>query len=183
MTVTLSELPADAHKLCEQLHAPPRLVVHLQLVLWAAKQLIKDLKKAFPNLQIDEAAVRFGAATHDLGKTLFPEELHASGKRHQDEGPKLLVSMGVDPRLARFSRTHSQWDDTMPIEDFLVAAADKIWKGRRIPELEELLVARLAEHTNTPTWQIHSSLDAIMNRIADGSDERIALHRSQPSHT
>jgi hypothetical protein len=124
MKLELPSLPPAAQDLCQQLNAPPLLVVHLQLFHEAARKIVLGLKKEFPGFVLDEPAILFGAATHDLGKTLHPEEIGASGEKHQEDGPALLISKGVDPRLARFALTHSQWDDTMSVEDFVVALAD-----------------------------------------------------------
>ena len=178
MTLELPPLPPAAQDLCQQLNAPPRLVVHLQLVHEAAGKIVSGLKKEFPGLVLDEPAILFGAATHDLGKTLHPEELWASGEKHQEDGPALLISKGVDPRLARFALTHSQWYDTMGVEDFVVALADKVWKGRGLPDLEAVLAKVIAGQTGLPEWQVFSQLDEILGEIAEGADERLAYQRS-----
>jgi hypothetical protein len=178
MTLELPSLPPAAQDLCKQLNAPPLLVVHLQLVHEAARKIVSGLKKEFPGLVLDEPAILFGAATHDLGKTLHPEELRASGEKHQEDGPGLLVSKGVDPRLARFALTHSQWDETMAIEDFVVALADKVWKGRGLPDLEAVLAKKIAGQTGLQEWQVFSQLDDILGGIAEGADERLAYQRS-----
>jgi len=178
MTLELPPLPPVAQVLCQQLNAPPRLVVHLQLVHQAAGELIDGLKKAFPGIPLDEPAILFGAATHDLGKTMHPDELEASGEKHQENGPALLISKGVDPRLARFALTHGRLDDTMSAEDFVVALADEVWKGGRFPDLEALLVKRIAGQTGIPEWQVFSRLDEILGEIAEGADERLAYQRS-----
>ena len=178
MTLELPPLPPAAHELCQRLNAPPRLIVHLQLVHEAAGKIALGLKKAFSGLVFDEPAILFGAATHDLGKTLHPEELGASGEKHQKDGPALLISKGVDPSLARFALTHSQWDDTMAVEDFVVALADKVWKGRGLPDLEAVLAKRIAGQTGLPEWQVFSQLDEILGEIAEGADERLAYQRS-----
>jgi len=178
MTLELPPLPPAAQDICQQLNAPPRLVVHLQLVHEAAEKLTDGLKKAFPGITLDEPAILFGAATHDLGKTLHLEELWASGEKHQEDGPALLISKGVDPRLARFALTHSQWDDTMSVEDFVVALADKVWKGRGLPDLEAVLAKRIAGQTGLPEWEVFSQLDDILGEIAEGADERLAYQRS-----
>jgi hypothetical protein len=178
MMLELPPLPPAAQDLCQQLNAPPRLVVHLQLVHEAAEKLIDGLKKAFPGITLDEPAILFGAATHDLGKTMHPEELEASGEKHQEKGPALLISKGVEPRLARFAVTHGRWDDTMSVEDFVVALADEVWKGSRFPDLEALLVKRIAGQTGVPEWQVFSRLDEILGEIAEGADGRLAYQRS-----
>ena len=109
---------------------------------------------------------------------MHPEELEASGEKHQENGPALLISKGVDPRLARFAVTHGRWDDTMSVEDFVVALADEVWKGRRFPDLEALLVKRIAGQTGLPEWQAFSRLDEILGEIAEGADGRLAYQRS-----
>ena len=178
MTLELPPLPHTAQDLCRQLNAPPRLVVHLQLVHDAARTIVLMLKEAFPQITLDEPAILFGAATHDLGKTIYPEELGAIGTKHQEEGPALLVSKGVDPRLARFALTHGRWDDTMSVEDFVVALADNVWNGRRLPDLEAILAKTIAGQTGVPEWQVFSRLDEILGEIAEGADERLAYQRS-----
>ena len=178
MTLELPPLPPDAQDLCRQLNAPPRLVVHLQLVHEAAGKIVLGLKKEFPGLVLDELAIFFGAATHDLGKTMHPEELRASGKKHEEDGPALMISKGVDPRLARFALTHSQWDDTMSVEDFVVALADETWKGSRSPVLESVITKAIAGQTGVEEWQVFSRLDEILGKISEGADERLAHQRS-----
>jgi len=44
------------------------------------------------------------------------------------------VAHGFAPERARFARTHASW----------VSPADKVWKGKRVKELEQLMVDRLA---------------------------------------
>ena len=65
-------------------------------------------------------------------------------------------------------------------EDYLVALADKIWKGRRVRDLEDLLVARISDQVGLPTWQVFRDVDEILGRLAEGSEERIAYQRSFP---
>jgi hypothetical protein len=56
-----------------------------------------------------------------------------------------LLAQGISPQLARFAGTHAAWTGPdIRIEDLLVSVADKIWKNKRVPELEDLVVARLA---------------------------------------
>ena len=51
MTLELPPLPPAAQDLCQQLNAPPRLVVHLQFVHEAAEKLIDGLIKVFQLLE------------------------------------------------------------------------------------------------------------------------------------
>ena len=178
MPLELPPLPPAAQDLCQQLNSPPRLILHLQLVHEAAGKIVSGLKKNFPGLVLDEPAIFFGAATHDLGKTMHPAELVASGKKHEEDGPALLISKGVDPRLARFALTHSQWDDTMSVEDFVVALADEAWKGKRLPVLEAVVTKVIAGQTGVEEWQVFSRLDEILGKISEGADERLEYQRS-----
>ncbi len=109
---------------------------------------------------------------------MHPAELEASGKKHQVDGPGLLVAKGVDPLLARFALTHSRWDESMPSEDCVVALADNVWKGRRLPDLEAVLARSVAVKNGVPEWQVFSQLDEILGEIAEGADERLAYQRS-----
>ena len=45
----------------------------------------------------------FGAATHDIGKTMHVAELSAPGSEHEEAGRQLLLAHGISPELARFA--------------------------------------------------------------------------------
>lgn len=82
---------------------------------------------ASPPLAFDRDAVLFGAATHDIGKTVHPGELSGPGSAHEEAGRQLLLDCGISPELARFAATHASW--TRPgtrTEDLMVSMADKI---------------------------------------------------------
>src|SRR5690242_6017573 len=102
-------LPADARQILETLHAPARLVAHLTLVHDVAAQLLQALLTRWPDLPVDHQAVLFGAATHDVGKVLHPNELHGPGHEHEKDGPRLLEWLGISRERGRFSRTHGTW--------------------------------------------------------------------------
>src|SRR5690606_2570356 len=88
----LQPLPAPAQALLEQHSAPPRLVAHLTLTHDVAARLVTGIRKHWPDLPLDVEAVRFGAATHDLGKVTYPEELQQPGNRHEAAGEQLLLA-------------------------------------------------------------------------------------------
>ena len=127
--------PRDALLLLADLGASPWLVRHHELVLEAATILCErlcDLSLAFEREQ-----VLVGAALHDAGKIIHPEEMSIPGSRHELAGQELLTGRGVDATLARFCVTHASWADAgTAIEDLLVALADKLWKGKRDADLE-----------------------------------------------
>lgn len=167
-------LPADAQQLCDKLKAPARLVAHLRLVHDVAAQIVVGLEEKFPTLEFDGDAVRFGAATHDLGKVLHPNELTEPGKNHEEDGPGLLEAHGITPELARFARTHGAWNGESLLEDLLVALSDAVWKGQRIDDLEGFVVQRIAEQTGHEKWAVFSALDLLLTEIASEGQARLA---------
>ncbi len=176
-------LPHQAVDLCERTGAPPRLLAHLILVHDFAVTLVEKIAQAFPNVHLDRDSVLFGAATHDLGKTIVREELSKSGKLHQSRGFELLKSLGVPEEHARFAFTHGNWRDLNPpkIEDLLVALADKCWKSKRIDELESLTVELLSKESGKESWECHATLDEILLELSAGADEKLAWQMSFPA--
>ncbi|MEV5384016.1 HD domain-containing protein [Streptomyces sp. NPDC052721] len=177
----LRPLPERVALLLEQVDAPPRLVAHLRAVHDVAAQLVAWVRLRCPRLESDAEAVLFGAATHDIGKALHPAELSGPGALHEAAGRELLLEHGVPAGLARFAGTHASW--TAPgtgVEDLLVSLADKVWKNKRVPELEDLVVARLAEADGRPAWQWFMELDEALTAVGEGADRRLAYQMSHP---
>ncbi|MFC8451286.1 HD domain-containing protein [Kitasatospora sp. NPDC057223] len=179
----LCPLPVRAAELLESLDAPPRLAAHLRAVHDVARQLVDWAGQHHPALDIDREAVLFGAATHDVGKTVYPTELSAAGSAHEEAGRALLLARGVSLRLARFAGTHASWTaPDITVEDLLVSLADKIWKNKRVQELEDLVVTQLAVASGRSAWEEFMVLDDLLGRIGDGADERLAFQASYPLH-
>lgn len=176
-------LPPEARQICERLSAPPRLLAHLVLVHDAACTLIDEVHTAFPEVPFNAEQVRFGAAIHDVGKTVHRDELNESGKKkHQQAGVEVLESLGVPHEWARFAFTHSNWDgEQITLEDLLVALADKCWKGKRIEKLESLTADALSAALGKPRWECYATLDDILRSIARDADERLAWQASIPA--
>ncbi|MET9451729.1 HD domain-containing protein [Streptomyces cinerochromogenes] len=175
----LRPLPPRAVLLLERVDAPPRLVAHLRAVHDVAAQLVAWVRERCPRLEFDAEAVLFGAATHDIGKARHPAELSGPGARHEAAGRELLLAHGVPAELARFAGTHASW--TAPgtgVEDLLVSLADKVWKNKRVPELEDLVVARLAGADGRPAWQWFMELDEALTALGEGADHRLAYQMS-----
>jgi len=174
-------LPAEVSELLVALDAPPRLVAHLRAVHDVACDLTESLSRRFPSLRFQADEVRFGAATHDVGKVVHREELSGAGSAHEPVGYELLVAHGFAPEKARFARTHASWAlDGVTIEDLLVSLADKVWKGKRVKELEQLVVDRVAAECGLQHWEAFMALDDILCRLAEGSDQRLAFQFSHP---
>jgi hypothetical protein len=170
----LRPLPARAEELLVSLDAPPRLAAHLRAVHDVAWQLADWFTDRLP---LDRAAVLFGAATHDIGKIVHVEELSGPGHRHEPAGRDLLLAHGVEPELARFAASHASWTaPDITTEELVVSLADKIWKAKRVPDLEQLIVARL----DGQPWEAFMVLDDELSRIAADSDRRLAFQSSYP---
>ena len=171
-------LPAPADELLRQLDAPPRLGAHLRAVHDVAWSLTDALGRHWPDLRFDTTEVLFGAATHDIGKVLHPEELSRAGSAHEAAGEDLLLRYGVPPHLARFAGSHgSCWTrPSATLDELLVSLADQVWKGRRVPELER----RVADATGRTPWEAFADLDGILDRLAAGADRRLAFQNAYP---
>jgi hypothetical protein len=94
----LAPLPEGVVALLIELGATARLVAHLRLVHDVAIRLLEGLSRAWPDLRVDREAVLFGAATHDIGKALQPNELYEPGAMHEEIGRRMLVDRGVEDR-------------------------------------------------------------------------------------
>jgi len=161
--------------------APPRLQAHLALVHDVAVRPTTEIGAAWPNVVVDQTAVHLGAATHDIGKVVHPQELSEPGHAHELAGRDLLVRWGWPERLGHFAVTHAgNLGANDPIEDLLVAVADKVWKGKREGGLEQALVARLASVSGQDAWQVWLTLDDILTSAAEAGPERLHWQVSHP---
>jgi hypothetical protein len=155
----------------------------LRAVHDVAFELVDWVEARYPAVAVDRDAVLFGAATHDVGKTLHPEELTGPGSAHGAAGRDLLLSHGFAPALARFAATHTGWEGpTVTIEDLLVSTADKVWKDKRVPELEDRLVRALALATGREPWQEYLALDDLLVRLGGDAGRRVAFQSAFPVH-
>ncbi|MGW0603528.1 HD domain-containing protein [Streptomyces sp. NPDC002640] len=187
----LLPLPDRAAGLLTAVDCPPRLAAHLRAVHDVAHLLVDGLvdglmdrlERDRPSVTLDREAVLFGAATHDIGKVLHPGELTGPGSAHEEAGRGLLVDHGVPPRLARFAATHASWSDPgVVLEDLVVSLADKVWKGRRVADLEDLVVVRLAAATGRPAWEEFAALDDLLTALGEDADARLRFQASFPVH-
>jgi hypothetical protein len=167
--------------LLRHLNVPPRLAAHLRAVHDVAYRLVDLLSRRYPGVRIDREAVIYGAATHDIGKSVRPEELSGPGSAHEEIGYRLLLDHGVAEGVARFARTHAEWAGAdVTFEDLLVSLADKVWKGKRVPELEQLIVDHLAAASRQEPWEVFMALDDILGELAEGADQRLAFQAQHP---
>jgi putative nucleotidyltransferase with HDIG domain len=172
-------LPENARRLLVELNVPPTLLAHLTIVHDVSCDLLQALDRHFPSLEIDREAIRYGAATHDVGKISYPEELGGPGHQHEQVGTELLERHGVPTDLARFARTHGIWDRSdMPLEDLLVALSDELWKGGRNDGLENLVVEKMAEMLGKEKWLVFCVVDRTCSEIAAHGLDRLSLQRA-----
>ena len=179
----MRDLPERVQIICSEVNAPPRLIAHLTLVHDVAVKLVGEIKHTFPELLFDENSVCFGAATHDIGKSIHQSELVEAGNNHELAGEQLLLNLGIDAELARFARTHANWqdDENLIFEDLLVTLADKCWKGKRVEKLESLIAEYIASRTKRETWDVFMLLDDILQKITKDADERLAWQAKFPT--
>jgi len=165
--------PADAFRLLVDLGASQRLVRHHELVVEAATILCQKVFDGF-SVAFHREAVLLGAALHDVGKMLHPDELQAPGHRHEQAGQSLLIERGVKPDIARFCVTHAAWHEPeCALEDLLVALADKLWKGKREQDLEARVLDTLAKSAGREPWEVFDQLDTICEQIAADGPSRL----------
>jgi len=169
------ELPKEIKKILNQFDTPQRLIKHLTLVNSTAFLIIEELKNEWSNLLLNEKEILFGASTHDIGKVLVTDELYKKGKKHELEGFKILKELGYEDQESRFTVTHGNWrNPNLKIEDLIVCLSDKIWKGKRVNELEEQITNKISKLTKTDFWDVSMKLELILEKITIGSDDRIA---------
>jgi hypothetical protein len=166
--------PARALALLAELGASAWLVRHHELVVEAATILCDRLPGEL-DLRFDRDLVLAGAALHDAGKVMHPEEERVPGHAHERAGEQLLLARGVAVAIARCCVTHAAWDaDDVAVEDLLVALADKLWKGKRVDDLEQRLAGAIARATRLDRWIVFSTLDALCEEIAADGPARLA---------
>ncbi len=177
----LIDLPPAINELLTRLKASPRLVAHLRLVHDVSACLVERLSKRFPTLKYDQSAVMFGAATHDIGKVQYPNELTGHGNRHEEAGRALLVQAGFPLELARFAVTHGQKrDESLNLEDILVQTADTIWKRKRVSSLEKDLINYVMKELQVPEWEAFTAIDDILTELAADADARLGWQFEHP---
>lgn len=163
---------SEALKLLKELDAPERLITHVLLVGEAAKKLLQALESL--HVELDRNLVEVGVILHDVGKIIYPQELHQKGSYHEAAGQRILVEQGIEERIARVCVSHSQWQNESSFEESLIALADKLWKGKRVRELEEKVIKAAAKKIDAEYWDVFIRLDACFEEIANLGEERLS---------
>lgn len=173
-------IPQQALEIHIKLDAPPRLLAHHTLVHQIAARLLLKLTEYWPNLEIDEDAVLFGAATHDIGKAEVRRELSEPGCDHEILGFAVLMENSIPLPLARFAKSHGLGSELDGLEDLLVCLADKCWKGKRDEELEEKFVRVLCQSEGVDFWDAYPKMTALFDVVSLGTDARLAIQNEFP---
>ncbi len=161
-----------AYKLLDSIGAPEHLKTHLVLVGEAADLLIEQCEKL--SLDLDFNFIRTGVAIHDIGKIVHLHEMNGPGSDHEPEGEKILLEKGASSRLARVCLTHARWREMRcSTEELLIALSDKLWKGKRVEELEIEVIDRIAKLLKVGRWDIFSDLDLCFEEIASDGHKRL----------
>lgn len=169
----------DAAALMKELECPPRLTRHIALVSEAALLLMHGLREN-GLCSFDADLVGIGVIFHDAGKILHPEELDGGGNLHEEAGQALLLSHSVPLGCARFCLSHARWRElpNVTIDEFIVALADKLWKGARDPDLERAVICG-AVTPDLPTWYWDKFIacDTLFESIAADGHDRLERSR------
>lgn len=177
-SLNLLPLHSEVEVIFKELAIPPRLYAHSLLVHDVANKLVEAMTSTWENLNIDKNSVLFGAAIHDIGKCTHTNELSEKGHKHEQEGKRLLISLGVPEEKAKFAVTHATWFEKSTIEELMVSLADKVWKGSRIQDLEDLLIEKISTKTKTEHWEIFCLLDSIIEDITKDADKRLSFQNN-----
>lgn len=162
----------EAKCLLQSLGAPRHLLQHVELVGEAADQLLLELR--VNRIEVNEQFVLVGVVIHDVGKIAHPAELTAPGNSHEPTGEQMLLAAGVSPEIARVSLSHARWSQmSATLEELIIALADKLWKGVRISELENMVIAGCATRSKKDYWQLFVGLDSSFEQIADQGSDRL----------
>ncbi len=171
-----NKLPRKVEEICAELKPPLRLIAHLTLVHDVSMKIVAEFEQSFPSFNFDKDEVVFGAAIHDIGKALFPNELVESGNRHEKLDFSVLERFDISKKQARFVYTHANWEtaENIKIEDLLVALADNCWKGKRNEKLEMPITEQLAKSSAVEPWEVFLALDEILQKICADADKRLS---------
>lgn len=169
---------SEAFELLSSLKAPDRLIQHASFVVGAANMLLTELQCL--GVPCDARVVELGAILHDAGKILHPEELSMPGSLHEQAGEALLLAQGVQPEVARCAASHRDWNrPEITFEERIVSLADKLWKGKRDPDLELIVIDDSAAKLHLSRWEIFERLDSAFEEIASHGANRLQESRHE----
>ncbi|MCX7747471.1 MAG: HD domain-containing protein [Clostridia bacterium] len=163
----------EAFSLLKELKAPVQLILHAELVSEAAEEMIEKLSTL--GISLDYDFIRFSVILHDTGKIIHVSELSRPGHCHEEEGERILVELGIDPKIARCSLSHARYTKmSCSIEELIVALSDNLWKGKRDEILELMVIDDVAKQLGKERWNMYVELDECFENIAMKGNERLS---------
>ena len=85
-----------------------------------------------------------------------------------------MLENGASPKQARICLSHAQYETmSVTLEEQIVALSDKLWKGKRVEELELSVIDTVASNIGIDRWDIYSELDSTFEIIAADGDIRL----------
>jgi HD superfamily phosphohydrolase YqeK len=167
----------EAYDLLAKLGAPNRLLTHLKLVGEAAAELVRVYREL--GVSVDANRIELGAAVHDAGKIVHQSEIDGPGALHEEAGKLMLLELGVQPEIAECCVTHAAWEGhQVSFEERSVALADKLWKGKRVAELELAVIDSVAAKLGVDRWSTFTRLDEAFEEIAAAAPPRLERSRA-----
>lgn len=171
--------PEDGIKLLKGLSAPPKLILHHELVIETAKKIFSKLSGSIL-IHIDQNLVLIGCSLHDAGKVIYKNEVDGPGRYHEDAGKILLLAFNSSERIASFCITHANWNfPGVGIEDLIVALADCLWKGSRNHDLEYKIIHKISEYEACDFWDLFMDLDSIFEEVASDGPSNLNLFKDR----
>jgi hypothetical protein len=122
-------------------------------------------------------------SVYETGATsiIHTRELSGPGSAHEEVAYQLLSDQRIDPAMARFARTHADWATPgIVIEDLVVSLTDKMWKAKRVPDLEQMITDHLATASRGQPWEAFMVLDDLLSRLAEDADHRLTFQARHP---
>ncbi|WP_061249109.1 HD domain-containing protein [Leptospira alstonii] len=176
----------DALNFQKFLNAPERLINHHIRVLKTFDSILLELPLSM-KMTIDKKLGQILCVVHDIGKIYIPEELYEPSHLHEKFGKEFLSSWGIDSSIYTICETHGEWRNySTNLEESLAILSDRLWRGARDSELEEMITYLLCEKTNQSFWDIYLFLDSIFKKIATQGTIQIQqdalLHKIKGEH-
>lgn len=169
--MTQIETQEDALSLLNALGASASLIQHAKIVSEVAAQVLACLDLSVD--QIQHSVVLIGAMLHDVGKVKYPEELRQPGHQHELAGQQMLMALSIPEQIAEICVTHAGWQLAKSTEALVVALADKLWKGSRVPDLEDRIIRQLAEIKQQEFWSLYLTVEPCFDQIAEDAPTRL----------
>lgn len=152
--------------------ADERLIRHARVAYEVGLIIATALREV--GIQVDTQILIPSLIVHHAGKIIHPDELTSEGSNHLEAGWRLLIESNVDEKVARACRSHERWDEMeCSIEELIVALADALWKGERIPELEKMFIDRIWSLRGGDYWDTFLRLDTLFESIAEEGSKRL----------